>query len=269
MTLPDIGSLWIGRHLSFLERLCMKSFVDAGHRFTLYTFEQIEDPPDWVEIADARAIYPEDTILVHTQRNSPAIHSDVFRVKMIARTGKIWADLDAYCLRPFRTYDGYLMAWQDRRLVNNGVLALPPGSRALAELEVFLSTRGAVPPWWSDADKAQFAQQGAPADFATLPWATTGPYALTHFLRATGEISHALPANALYPVPSTAKRMFFRHPGRVKPFLTDQTLSIHFYATGLRARLSSTPPRPGSYLHTLAQKHEISISDHPVKVWNA
>lgn len=152
MTLPDIGSLWIGRHLSFLERLCMKSFVDAGHRFTLYTFEQIEDPPDWVEIADARAIYPEDTILVHTQRNSPAIHSDVFRVKMIARTGKIWADLDAYCLRPFRTFDGYLMAWQDRRLVNNGVLALPPGSRALAELEVFLSTRGAVPPWWSDAD---------------------------------------------------------------------------------------------------------------------
>ena len=54
MALPEIASLWIGKRLSFLELLCFKSFVDQGHKLTLYTYEPLENPPDFCEIADAR-----------------------------------------------------------------------------------------------------------------------------------------------------------------------------------------------------------------------
>lgn len=30
-SLPTIATLWIGSELSWLEQLCLRSFVDAGH----------------------------------------------------------------------------------------------------------------------------------------------------------------------------------------------------------------------------------------------
>ena len=52
---PDyqIGMLWISGRLSYLEQLCVKSFVDAGHHVKLYTYEPVEGIPEGVETADA------------------------------------------------------------------------------------------------------------------------------------------------------------------------------------------------------------------------
>ena len=39
--LPIIQSLWIGQRLSDLERLCIRSFLQKGHPFHLYTYNEI------------------------------------------------------------------------------------------------------------------------------------------------------------------------------------------------------------------------------------
>lgn len=39
-----IGALWIGGALSFLEQLCLKSFVDAGHDVRLHTSRNFAVP---------------------------------------------------------------------------------------------------------------------------------------------------------------------------------------------------------------------------------
>ncbi len=100
--LPEIASLWIGDRLSFLEQLCLKSFVDHGHKTTLYAYENVDGVPKGVELADARAVYRGEPFRIHFKHQSPAIHADYFRVKLMRRgRGEIWADTDAYCYRPF------------------------------------------------------------------------------------------------------------------------------------------------------------------------
>lgn len=46
--LPKIASLWIGGDLSWLEQLCLKSFADAGHQITLYSYAPISNLPEGV-----------------------------------------------------------------------------------------------------------------------------------------------------------------------------------------------------------------------------
>lgn len=43
--LPIIQSLWIGNPLSNLEKLCIQSFLDHGHKFHLYTYADIGGIP--------------------------------------------------------------------------------------------------------------------------------------------------------------------------------------------------------------------------------
>lgn len=257
--LAEIGTLWIGGRLSFLERLCLKSFVDAGHPVTLYAYGRIENPPEGVELRDAREVWDDDRILIHEERGSPAIHSDVFRVKMIRKTGKIWADTDAYCLRPFAPTDGYLLGRQYRRSINNGVLGLPAASPALAAFDDFLATRGAFPPWWTAEERTSYqAAHGAP-DFARMRWGTTGPIGLTWFLGQSGEDALALAPHVLYPLPQNRKGLPLRAPRHAEAHIRDDTLSVHFYGSWLRRRLQEAPVDPGSYLGKLGAKHGVAL----------
>lgn len=41
----EIGTLWIGGSLSWLEQLCLKSFVDAGQPITLFAYAPIPNVP--------------------------------------------------------------------------------------------------------------------------------------------------------------------------------------------------------------------------------
>jgi len=41
-----INGLWVGSHLSPLELLCIKSFLDHGHIFHLWTYQELE-LPNW------------------------------------------------------------------------------------------------------------------------------------------------------------------------------------------------------------------------------
>ena len=42
--LPPICSFWHGE-LTWLERMCIASFVEKGHRFALYTYDDVVCPP--------------------------------------------------------------------------------------------------------------------------------------------------------------------------------------------------------------------------------
>ncbi|WP_052700926.1 FkbM family methyltransferase [Loktanella sp. S4079] len=264
--LPNIASLWIGKRLSFLEILCLKSFADAGHHVTLYTYGELENPPEFCEIRDAREIWDNDKIIIHHQRQSPAIHSDIWRLKLMQKSDAIWVDTDAYCLRPFTVTNGYLVGLQDKRGVANGVLRLPKDSPALRAFDDFLSTPGTLPPWWRPKDKDAFAATGLTPDFGNFKWGTTGPAGLNHFMKQSSEIEHALPPHVLYPLPQTRKSVPLRSPSIAESFIKDDTISVHFYATGFRKHIASGTIPPESYLAHLAEKHGISAPTAPSPV---
>lgn len=85
---PEIASLWIGERLTWLEQLCLKSFADAGHHITLYSYQPFENLPDGAYAGDASDIYPGEPMLRHKRTGSPAIHADIWRLNPLRKTNK-------------------------------------------------------------------------------------------------------------------------------------------------------------------------------------
>ena len=46
MKLPIIQSFWVGEPLSKLEQLCIQSFLDNGHEFHLYVYDDVQGIPE-------------------------------------------------------------------------------------------------------------------------------------------------------------------------------------------------------------------------------
>ncbi|MFN3642471.1 MAG: hypothetical protein ACK4TB_06035 [Gemmobacter sp.] len=268
----QIGALWIGGALSYLEQLCLKSFVDAGQHVCLYTYEAVANAPAGVEVADAATILPLTGFLRHERTGSPALHSDVFRYHMLAKCDRtIWADTDAYCVRPFTTATGHFHAWESKTGINGGVLGLPRDSETLARLIDFTRDEFAIPPWFDAAERARLEaarDAGRPVHAGAMPWGVWGPHALTHFLKETGEIRFSMPRVALYPFAYEDRRLMLRPGVDVAQYVTDETFSIHFYGRRMRSRILSHEggvPRPRSLIGQLLRKHGIDPAAAPLR----
>lgn len=271
----QVAALWIGGNLSFLEQLCLKSFVDAGQHIRLYHYHPIDNVPEGVEMADANEVLPEpgNGFIRHGRTQSPALHSDLFRYHMLMLDDRtIWADTDAYCCKPFTTPSGHFHAWESAEGINGGVLGLPRDSATLAALLDFTADEYAIPPWFSDKEKARLEAakaEGNPVPAGEMPWGVWGPHALTHFLKATGESRFTMPRVALYPVEYKDRRLMLRPNYDLSDQITDETFSIHFYGRRMRARILEAfdgIPRPQSLIGKLLKKHGIDPLAAPIPV---
>ncbi len=269
----QVGALWIGGTLSYLEQLCLKSFVDAGQHIKLYTYEGVTNPPEGVELADANEVLPQQGFLRHERTGSPALHSDLFRYHMLAKNDRmIWADTDAYCVKPFTTPNGHFYAWESENGLNGGVLGLPQDSETLRDLLAFTSDEFAIPTWYdakytAECEAAKAA--GKPIHASEMPWGVWGPHAITHFLKATGEVRFALPQVALYPFHYKDRNLMLRPGLDASPYVTDETFSIHFYGRRMRSRIlareDGAVPRPRSLIGQLLKKHKIDPALAPLR----
>jgi hypothetical protein len=272
----QVAALWIGGSLSWLEQLCLKSFVDAGQAIRLYTYEGVTNAPEGVELADAADILPPAHVLRHARTGSPALHSDLFRYHLLAKCDRtIWADTDAYCVRPFATPSGHFHAWESGSGVNGGVLGLPADSETLRALLDFTADPFAIPSWYGPAYEAELrakAAAGQPVHAGDMPWGVWGPHALTHFLKETGEIRYTLPRAALYPFAYHERNLMLRRGIDAGAYVTAETFSIHFYGRRMRARLVAREggvPKPRSVLGQLLRKHAIDPMAAPIPVREA
>ncbi|MCO8146274.1 class I SAM-dependent methyltransferase [Rhodovulum tesquicola] len=269
--LPRIASLWIGPRLSWLEQLCLKSFADAGHETTLYSYAPIDNVPEGVRTANAAEILPAGRVLRHARTGSPALHADLFRLNLLKRTDQIWVDADMYCLRPF-VFDGaHVFGWEKPGRVCNAVLGLPPDSPALNGLLDFLADDHAIAPWLPPDRQARLraaAGAGQPVPVAEQEWGLTGPAALTHFLRESGEIAHARPETVFYPVAFRKRNHLVL--GRFDPErddFTEATRGVHFWARRMKPRLQEkegNTPRRGSFMARCIARHGIAPALAPI-----
>ena len=267
-----IGALWMDGPLSYLEQLCLKSFLDAGHRVRLYHYGDLENVPDGVECADANEILPGNNFLVHEETGSLTLHSDLFRYRMLAKTDKIiWADTDAYCRKPFIPTNGHLYGYQSSHSINVGVLSFPKDSETFEKILEFTQDEYAVPTWYRPrfVRKLQRAKdEGNPVHVSKLPWGVWGPSILTHYLKETGEIKYALPKEYLYPFSFGERRLMQRRRlPNVNEFITCNTMSIHFFGHRMRKLLSARhdgTPLPTSVIGQLLSKHGIDPHKAPI-----
>lgn len=267
-----MASMWIGPTFSVLEHLCIKSFLDAGHEVWLYTYDHVNNVPEGVIVKDANDIYPTKTFLVNNEKQAPGAHSDKFRYLLLAQEDVIWVDTDAYCCKPFPKCE-YLFAKHHKDELANGVLKLPKNSEAL-KLLIELCTDDY--PYYSDDVLKHLAAwgpkktrkyknlraAGTPMHISEFPWGAWGPFALTYVLNKTGEVTHQVDREVLYPVTGAHMRQNTRWPNSAKHKLTipDTTLSIHFYRSAFMNILMDVcdgVPRANSLMAELCIKHEV------------
>ena len=80
---PAIQGLWIGTHLSALERLSIRSFLQNGHEYHLYAYGEVRNLPDGTTVRDGREILPESRIFQYRDHKSFSAFSNFFRYKLL------------------------------------------------------------------------------------------------------------------------------------------------------------------------------------------
>lgn len=260
-----VASLWIGGSLSFLDRLCLTSFAAQGHEVTLFHYEPITGAPDCVRLVDARDVYPNDKILVH-KNGSPAMHADIFRLHLMAKTDLAWMDTDEFCLKPFEAPGGYILPRETDKAVTNCVLRLPKDSAALAFMLDFVRDEYPVPPWVLPKVKRALKQahaEGKPVHVSEQLFTTLGPRLLKYALMQSGEAEHLSPIDAYVPLPSTRHRFAAKAKfhDEMTALFSDKTYGVHLWGTNLRKNGWLDRIEPGSFLARAAGDLDVALPE--------
>ncbi len=270
----EVGTLWIGGPLSWMEQVCLKSFVDKGQQITLFSYEDIPNVPDGVIRRDGREIIDTDDFIKYEQKDSYALFADLFRLHMIHQNpGMIWVDTDVYCHRPMDYDSDYVLGFElpGEHRVNNAVLGLPADSEMLHQMLDFT-----VGPLFDRAVPAEEAARrrcrkardaGKPVHVSQQPWGVWGPLMVTHYVHALGLAEHVQPLNAFYPITFRDRTKFMRNADIAEALLTEETTALHLWASNKRQlgnHHDGLPPQ-GSYLDTLVRKHGITPALAPIK----
>jgi len=269
----EVGTLWIGGPLSWLEQLCLKSFVDKGQKITLFSYEDIPNVPDGVIRRDGRDIIDTDDFIKYEQKNSYALFADWFRLHMIHQCpGMIWVDTDVYCYRPMDYDSDYVFGYElpGEHRVNNAVLGLPASSEVLRQMLRFTDDRYSIAPFLPKKRQAEMrrkADKGKPLHITEQPWGVWGPMMVTHYVHELGLEEHVQPLNAFYPITFRERHKFMRRAELAEGLVTDQTTALHLWASNKRqlgANHNGLPPKD-SFLERLVQSHDIAPARAPIK----
>ncbi len=255
-----VASLWIGDRLHYMNQLCLKSHLVLGHPVTLYTAGPVANVPEGVVVRPVEDIMSlDDKLLALTK---PAFVANVFRIRMIRKTGAVWVDCDAFCHRPFPDEADYIFGEHGLSgALNNGVLGFPPQSEIVDKLLDFFDNPPDYPAWWKKnmrrkMDTLDRSLPQAARIFETERTAF-GPQALTWAAKDLGLMGRALPREVLFPVPFQLNDVFYDPYGSVEGHFTDRTWSVHLYTNGTKPWWRKNPPLPGSYIARMCERLEI------------
>lgn len=269
----EVGTLWIGGPLSWMEQLCLKSFVDKGQKITLFSYEDIPNVPDGVICRDGREIIDTDDFIKYEKKDSFALFADWFRLHMIQQCpSMIWVDTDVYCHRPMDYESDYVFGYElpGEHRVNNAILGLPHDSEMLREMIAFTDDRFSIAPFLPKQRQEkmrQMAAKGKHVHVSEQPWGVWGPMMVTHYVHHLKLEEHVQPLDAFYPITFRERTKFMRRADRAEGLITDSTTALHLWASNKRqlGNIHDGLPPEGSYLEQLVKEHSINPHLAPIK----
>lgn len=131
-----IQGLWIGPELSLMEQLSISSFLQNGHDYHLYVYDDVKNVPAGTVVRNANEILPAARIFQYKDRPSYAGFSNFFRYKLLLERGGWWADSDTICLKTFEFPDEYVFSSEINHrgveVINSGIMKVPAGSSIMS-----------------------------------------------------------------------------------------------------------------------------------------
>ena len=210
---PIIQSLWIGDDLTNLEKLCIQSFLDHGHKFHLYTYTNIGGIPAGAMIKDGNEILPESAIF-RNRGGSVAGFSDWFRYALLVKRGGIWMDMDMVCIRAFDFDDEILLVNVGEGLLTTAVIGMPPNHSMMVALEKSCREH-------KKREGSKFGEVG-------------GPVVITRFIDQFGLRKYAKPYTHFVPLEPNQCFHLFNATFAGNKTIYEDTYSIHFSNEMLR-----------------------------------
>ncbi len=232
----------------------MKSFLAQGHRFLLYTYDEVENVPDGCELLDATAVLDEDQVFFYedpVHAGSPAGFSNLFRYTLLDREGGWWVDTDTLCLTSQIAEPEYVFAKQEQYYYNTAIMRAPAASPLIRET--------------LKRAKRIVAEQGGGMEFGSI-----GPYLLTEVVRDLDFADKATRTAALYPIPyrqalatcDPSRRAEVERRVAESTFLHLWTEMFRYWRVPKTAR-----PPTGSYLATMYDRYNISSPNWTAYDW--
>ncbi len=237
----SLATLWVGERLGPIELASAESFLRMGNPLTVYSYAPIVNLPPGVQARDANEVFPARKIAVYAREQSPSLHSNFFRFALMRNTDHTWVDLDMIALQPFEFPGDRIYGYEKPDQVNCAVLRLPKDSPVLADLSrLTADTRGVAPhiqglrrmKYW-----VKTLGRGVPID--RWPWGSTGPRALTAFLRQHDELKYALPLEVLYPILTADCRRFVTPGDLTDASFGPNTRAVHLTASNINKILKA------------------------------
>ena len=234
------GSFWFGGRLSGYEILCIKSFLDRGHEFNLFTYGRDTNAPEGCKICDAGEIFDKEMVFYYSDdkvSSKISAFSNMFRYNMIYETGLCWVDTDVICLTADIELTDFVFARQHEEFFNGAILKFPCGHEAM-----------------------QLASEYCWEVRGTAQWGDLGPRLVTKIVEEYGLEDKAWPTQKIYPI-------HWREGERLlNPQEVSTVTSRVFGATFLHlwneilSRLGidkNKAPPIGSYLEKTVQQHGV------------
>jgi len=232
-------SFWFGNALGPCEILCMKSFIDYGHEYDLYSYARLS-VPSGVRLMNANEILPQDEVFFYRRgpgAGSVSAFTNMFRYRLLMLRGGWWVDTDVICLSPRMPEKEYFCEWQDELLINVAVLKFPEGHPFISAL-----------------------YERSRAAGKDIAWGHTGPNLITALAKEQGLEYYASPTGCAYPIHHRDALLPVTKAGRKASYdkIRGATF-LHLWNEVFRRNQSVALHNPpsGSFLADLYEKHGV------------
>lgn len=236
--IKKISGLWIGETFPEIAELCVRSFLDHGWQFQLFTYQDFPNIPQGTILRDASKIIPKKDIYVHNS-GSLAPFSDWFRYKLLYEEGGFWTDMDVVCLTDEIPAPLPWFAFQEPGIAAIGVLGFPPGHPVVRDVMISCEDPSIILPWDSKEErinKENMCRSGTtPEERRKLKdWSFSGPDGFSRALAHYKILSSAAPVESVYPVYYTCWRYLYNGTYRLEDSQFSQPWAIHLWGEMLR-----------------------------------
>jgi Glycosyltransferase sugar-binding region containing DXD motif len=123
----EVRVFWTGPSLSLYEQLSLRSFVAAGARVQLFSYDDDFAIPDGVELINANEILPGPVYAFRhaSGDKSLALHSDLFRYVAIEKYGGWYVDADIVFIGSQLPDSPVYIARETEQVINGAVMKFP------------------------------------------------------------------------------------------------------------------------------------------------
>ena len=132
-----LRTFWHGDSIGPYQLLCLRSFVDHGHKVEVFSYNLKLIVPAWLTLRDAEEILPQDEVLKPQQENGQGrltIGANRFRWALLHKFGGWWIDPDVMLLKPDMPPGEVFFGNLDAvGLVPTGVLKFPVADKLVAD----------------------------------------------------------------------------------------------------------------------------------------